>query len=165
VCMEKKEKKNRKVKKNIYLCVYEKMKESDWKRKRKKREERSGKKDMRGMNQVKRKNKEQGRMSRCWETKLSFFFQPCAIRQRGHRRCLVVIFFLPLHMSAILYLLILDIPTYGLFSWSLALKGKQLLEEVLSLTILVLIVLAIPIAPLYMLYERLMGGESSIKIV
>jgi hypothetical protein len=29
VCMEKKEKKNRKVKKNIYLCVYEKMKESD----------------------------------------------------------------------------------------------------------------------------------------
>jgi hypothetical protein len=26
-------------------------------------------------------------------------------------------------------------------------------------------VLAIPIAPLYMLYERLMGGESFIKIV
>jgi hypothetical protein len=45
------------------------------------------------------------------------------------------------------------------------LKGKQPLEEVLSLTILVLIVLAIPIAPLYMLYERLMGGESFIKIV
>jgi hypothetical protein len=43
------------------------------------------------------------------------------------------------------------------------LKGKQPLEEVLSLTILVLIVLAIPIAPLYMLYERLMGGESFIK--
>jgi hypothetical protein len=33
------------------------------------------------------------------------------------------------------------------------------------LTILVLIVLAIPIAPLYMLYERLIGGESFIKIV
>jgi hypothetical protein len=47
----------------------------------------------------------------------------------------------------------------------LALKGKQPLEEVLSLKILVLIVLAIPIAPLYMLYERLMGGESFMKIV
>jgi hypothetical protein len=72
------------------------------------------------------------------------------------------IFLLPLHMSTILYLLI---PTYGLFSWSLALKGKQPLDEVLSLTILVLIVLAIPIAPLYMSYERFMGGESFIKIV
>jgi hypothetical protein len=41
----------------------------------------------------------------------------------------------------------------------LALKGKQPLEEVLSLTILVLIALALPIAPLYMLYERFMGGE------
>jgi hypothetical protein len=47
----------------------------------------------------------------------------------------------------------------------LALKGKQPLEDVLSLTILVLIVLAIPIARLYMLYERFMGGESSIKLV
>jgi hypothetical protein len=73
------------------------------------------------------------------------------------------IFLLPMHMSTILYLLILDIPTYGLFSWSLALKDKQPLEEVLSLTTFVLIVLAIPIAPLYMLYERLMGGESFIK--
>jgi hypothetical protein len=68
-------------------------------------------------------------------------------------------------MSTSLYLLILDIPTYGLFSWSLALKSKQPLEEVLSLTILVLIVLAIPIAPLYILYEKLMGGESFVKIV
>jgi hypothetical protein len=33
------------------------------------------------------------------------------------------------------------------------------------LTILVLIVLAIPIAPLYMLYKRFMGGESFLKIV
>jgi hypothetical protein len=47
----------------------------------------------------------------------------------------------------------------------LALKGKQPLEEVLRLTILLLIVLAIPIAPLYMIYERVMGGESFIKIV
>jgi hypothetical protein len=59
-------------------------------------------------------------------------------------------FLLPLHMSTILNLLILDIHTYGLFSWSLALKGRKPLEEVLSLTILVLIALALPIAPLYM---------------
>jgi hypothetical protein len=97
---------------------------------------------------------------------ISLFFQPCAIQQRGRHRCLVVIIFLlPLHMSTILNLLTLDIPTYGLFSWSLALKVKQPLEEVLSLTIFVLIVLAIPIAPLYMLYERLTGGESFIKLV
>jgi hypothetical protein len=74
-------------------------------------------------------------------------------------------FHLPLHMSTVLNLLILDIPTYGLFSWSLDLKGKQQLEEVLSLTIFVLIAIALPIAPLYMLYERLMGGESFIKLV
>jgi hypothetical protein len=43
-------------------------------------------------------------------------------------------------------------------------KGKQLLEDVLRLTILVLIVLAIPKAP-PMLYGRLMGGESYMKIV
>jgi hypothetical protein len=47
----------------------------------------------------------------------------------------------------------------------LDLKGKQQSEEVLSLTIFVLIVLAKPIAPLYMLYERLMGGERFIKLV
>jgi hypothetical protein len=37
--------------------VYERMKESDWKRKekRRKREKRNGKKDMSGMNQVKEK--------------------------------------------------------------------------------------------------------------
>jgi hypothetical protein len=68
-------------------------------------------------------------------------------------------------MSTILNLLILDIPTYDLFSLSLALKGKQPLEEVLSLTKLVLIALALPIASLYMLYERLMGRESFIKFV
>jgi hypothetical protein len=45
----------------------------------------------------------------------------------------------------------------------LALKGKQPLEEVLSLTILMLIVLAIPIAPLYMLYERLNGRRKFYK--
>jgi hypothetical protein len=63
-------------------------------RKKRKREKRSGNKDLRGMNEVKeKKNKVQGRMSRCWETKLSLFFQPCAIRQRGRHRCLVVIIF------------------------------------------------------------------------
>jgi hypothetical protein len=33
------------------------------------------------------------------------------------------------------------------------------------LTIFVLIALALPIAPLYMLYDRFMGGESFIKLV
>jgi hypothetical protein len=61
-----------------------------------------------------KKNKVLGRMSRCWEMKRSLFFQPCAIWQRGRHRCLVVIFSLPLHMSTILYRLILDITTYGL---------------------------------------------------
>jgi hypothetical protein len=56
-------------------------------------------------------------------------------------------------------------PHMDYISWSLALKGKQPLEEVLILTILVLIVLAIPIAPLYMLYVRLMGDDSFIKLV
>jgi hypothetical protein len=68
-------------------------------------------------------------------------------------------------MSTILNLLILDIPTNGLILMIIGLKGKQPLEEVLSLTILVLIALALPIAPLYMLYETLMGGESFIKLV
>jgi hypothetical protein len=45
----------------------------------------------------------------------------------------------------------------------LALKGKQSLEEVLSLTIFVLIALALRTAILYMLYEIFMGGESFIK--
>jgi hypothetical protein len=44
------------------------------------------------------------------------------------------------------------------------LKGKQPLEEVLSLIIFVLIALALPIAPLYMSYERFMGGERFIKL-
>jgi hypothetical protein len=56
----KERKKNRKVKK-IKIYVYERMKG----RRRIKREKRSGKKDMRGMKQLKRKIKMQGRMSRC----------------------------------------------------------------------------------------------------
>jgi hypothetical protein len=60
-------------------------------------------------------------------------------------------------MSTILNFLILDIPTYLMI---IGFEGKQPLEEVLSLTILVLIALALLIAPVYMLYERFMGGES-----
>jgi hypothetical protein len=60
-------------------------------------------------------------------------------------------------MSTIPYLLILDIPTYGLVIMIIGFESEQPLEEVLSLTILVLIVQAIPIPPLCMLYERLMG--------
>jgi hypothetical protein len=73
-------------------------------------------KDMRAMDRVKVKEK----IKRVWkDVTLSrdetlILFQPCAIRQRGRHRCLVVInFLLPLHMSTTLNLLILDIPTYG----------------------------------------------------
>jgi hypothetical protein len=99
------------------------------------------------------KNKVQGRMSRCWETKLSLISNHVQSDNEDVIGASWSYFLLPLHMSTILYLLILYIPTYGLFSWSLALKGKQSLEEVRSLKILVSIVLAIPIDPLYMLYE------------
>jgi hypothetical protein len=113
------------------LCLCEKemswelwKRDKDVKRKRSKEknvcmEKKRKKKKERGMTRkiwrgwVKwRINKVQGRMSHCcWETKLPFFFQPCAIWQRGRHRCLVVLFLLPLHMSTILYLLILDMPT------------------------------------------------------
>jgi hypothetical protein len=53
MCMEKKE---RKMKSKEKIYVYERMKESDWEKKKiRKREKRSGKKDMSGMNQVKEK--------------------------------------------------------------------------------------------------------------
>jgi hypothetical protein len=113
-----------------------------------------------------KKNKVQGRMSRCWETKHSLFFQPCAIRQRGCHRCLAVIFSFALAQvhhskSSHPWYPYIWINSHDHWLW----KGKQPLEEVLSLTILVLIALALPIATLYMLYERLMGGESFIKLV
>jgi hypothetical protein len=97
-------------------------------------------------------------MSRCWETELPLFFQPCAIRQRGRHRCLIVLFSFALahvHHSKSSH------PWYPhiwINSQALALKGKRPLEEILCMTI------AIPIAPLYMLYERFMGGESFIKL-
>jgi hypothetical protein len=63
-------------------------------------------------------------------------------------------------MSTILNLLILDTLTYGLTLMIIGLEGEQPLEDFLSLIILVLTSLAIPIAPPYIINERLMGGES-----
>jgi hypothetical protein len=87
--MEKKErkKKYRKVKKG------KNMRMKKWKKKKRKRKGEWQKGYERDESRESKKNKVQGRMSRCWETKLSLFFQPCAIRQRGHHRCLVVIIF------------------------------------------------------------------------
>jgi hypothetical protein len=70
------------------------------------------------------------------------------------------LFFFPLHMSTILNLLILDTLTYGLTLMIIGLEGEQPLEDFLSLIILVLTSLAIPLAPPYIINERLMGGES-----
>jgi hypothetical protein len=158
--MEKKERKNRKVKKKI--CVWEN--ETEWlkkKRKRKREEEWQERYERDESSERKIKCKE-----RCHVVERRNFHSFSNYVQSDNEDVISAsyIFSLPLHMSTILYLIILDIPTYGLFSWLLALKGKQPLEEVLNLTILVLIVLAIPIAPLYMLYETFMGGESFIKI-
>jgi hypothetical protein len=62
-----------------------------WKRERKKKERGMARKIWSGW--IKWNiNKVQGRMSRCWEMKLPLFFQPCAIQQWGHHRCLVVLF-------------------------------------------------------------------------
>jgi hypothetical protein len=63
-------------------------------------------------------------------------------------------------MSTILNLLILDTLTYGLTLMIISLEGKQPLEDFLSLIILVLTSLAIPIAPPYIINERLMEGEN-----
>jgi hypothetical protein len=68
--------------------------------------------------------------------------------------------FFPLHMSTILNLLILDTLTYGLTLMIIGLEGEPPLEDFLSLIILVLTSLDIPIAPPYIINERLMRGES-----
>jgi hypothetical protein len=73
---------------------------------------------------------------------------------------LKTLFFFPLHMSIILNLLILDNLTYGLTLMIIGLEGEQPLEDFLSLIILVLTSLGIPIAPPYIINERLIGGES-----
>ena len=70
------------------------------------------------------------------------------------------LFFFPLHMSTILNLLVLDTLHYGLILMIISSEGERPLEDFLSLIILVLTSLAIPKAPLYIINERLMGGES-----
>jgi hypothetical protein len=87
-------------------------------KKRIKREKRSGKKDMRGMNQVKRKKNKSAKKDVMLLRDETFTLFPTMCNPtmrtssvpRSHN------FLLPLHMSTILNLLIIDIPTYGLFS-------------------------------------------------
>jgi hypothetical protein len=63
----------------------------------KEKEKRGGSnKDMRGMNQVKEKNKSVRKDVTLLRDETFILFQPCAIQQRGRHRCLVVkIFFCP----------------------------------------------------------------------
>jgi hypothetical protein len=76
MCMEKKIRKIKK-NKNKYMCMREWKR--DWKKKKKREEEWEERYERDESSE--RKIKVQGRMSRCWETKLSLFSQPCAIRQ------------------------------------------------------------------------------------
>jgi hypothetical protein len=91
--------------------VYGKEKKEKKKKKdkeKKKKGKRNGKKDMKRMSQVKT-NKVQGRLSRCCqETKLHSFINQV---QSDNEDMPCSLIFCPLHMSNILYLLILDIPT------------------------------------------------------
>jgi hypothetical protein len=75
MCMEKKE---RKKERNFYMWMKEE---------KEKEKDEVAMKIWEGWIKWK-KNKVQGMMSRCWETKLPLFFQPCAIRQRGRHQCL-----------------------------------------------------------------------------
>jgi hypothetical protein len=87
----------------IKICVRKRKNEKiikEWKRvierkKRKEKREEEWQERYERDESSERKIKVQERMSQSWETKLSLFFQPCAIRQRGRHRCLVVIFFFP----------------------------------------------------------------------
>jgi hypothetical protein len=72
----------------------------------------------------------------------------------------ILIFFCSCTCPQFYIFLNLTSPRHGLILMIIGLKGKQPLEEFLSLTILVLISLAILIAPPYMMYERLVGGKS-----
>jgi hypothetical protein len=106
----KERKKNRKVKK-IIIYVYERMKG----RRRIKREKRSGKKDLREMNQVKRNNKSARKdVTLLRDETFTLFPTMCNPTTRTSSVPRSHIFFCPLHMSTILNLLTLDIPTYGL---------------------------------------------------
>jgi hypothetical protein len=85
--------------------------------KRREREKRSGKKDMRGMNQVKEKNKSARKdVTLLRDETFTLFPTMCNPTMRTSSVPRSHVFLLPLHMSTILNLLILDIPTYGLFS-------------------------------------------------
>jgi hypothetical protein len=82
-----------KERKKKYMCMREwkRVIEKEKKKREKKKKERGvARKIWEGWMKWKEKNKVQERTSRCWETNLSLFFQPCAIRQRGHHWCLVV---------------------------------------------------------------------------
>jgi hypothetical protein len=73
------------------ICVWENEREWLKKKKKKKKWRKMARKTWEGWIKWNKK-KVRGRMSRCWETELLVFFQPCAIRQWGRHQCLVVIF-------------------------------------------------------------------------
>jgi hypothetical protein len=84
-----------------------------------KREKRSGKKGKRGMNQVKEKNNNKSArkdVTLLRDETFTLFPTMCNPTTRTSSVPRSHNFLLPLHMYTILNLLILDIPTYGLFS-------------------------------------------------
>jgi hypothetical protein len=84
-------------------------------KKRREREKRSGKRDMRGMNQVKEKNKSARKdVTLLRDETFTLFPTMCNPTTRTSSVPRSHNFLLPLHMSTILNLLILDIPTNGL---------------------------------------------------
>jgi hypothetical protein len=84
-------------------------------KKRREREKRTGKKDMRGMNQVKEKNKSARKdVTLLRDETFTPFPTMCNPTTRTSSVPRSHNFLLPLHMSTILNLLILDIPTNGL---------------------------------------------------
>jgi hypothetical protein len=84
-------------------------------KKRREREKRTGKKDMRGMNQVKEKNKSARKdVTLLRDETFTLFPTMCNPTTRTSSVPRSHNFLLPLHMSTILNLLILDIPTNGL---------------------------------------------------
>jgi hypothetical protein len=84
--------------------------------KKEKKEKRSDKKDMRGMNLTERKISARKDATLLRDETFTLFPTMCNPTTRTSSVSRSYIFLLPLHMSTILYLLILDIPAYGLFS-------------------------------------------------
>jgi hypothetical protein len=110
--MEKKERK--KERKNMWkkkMCVNER-KKNEWKRKR---ERWGSNKDMRGMNQVKEKKIKSVRKDVMLLRDENFILFPTMCNPTTMTSSVPCShnFLLPLHMSTILNLLILDTPTYG----------------------------------------------------